>query len=72
MRTVAGGGAVFGAGVASRVLTLSTMPGAVADSQVPGGLTEREHDVLSLVAEGARNAEIARALGLSLKQAVAK
>jgi len=67
IRTVAGGGAVFGAGVASRVLTLSTAPAAAAGSQFSGGLTEREHDVLSLVAEGASNAEIARALGLSLK-----
>jgi len=67
VRTVAAGGAVFGAGVASHVLTLTTSPAASADSQFPGGLTEREHEVLSLVAEGASNAEIARALGLSLK-----
>ena len=67
VRTVAGGGAVFGAGVAMRVLAMTTSPAAAAESPFPGGLTEREHDVLNLVAEGASNAEIARALGLSLK-----
>ncbi len=67
VRTVAAGGAVFGAGVASQVLALTTTavprPGASALS----GLTEREREVLGLLADGNSNAQIARALGLSLK-----
>ncbi|HET6818299.1 MAG TPA: response regulator transcription factor [Mycobacteriales bacterium] len=68
IRTVAGGGAVFGAGVAAQVLALSATPPAAASSaQDDTGLTEREREVLALIAEGASNAQIARALGLSVK-----
>jgi DNA-binding NarL/FixJ family response regulator len=65
VRTVAGGGAVFGAGVASQVLALGQAPTGRDPSD--DGLTDREREVLALVAEGASNAQIARALGLSLK-----
>jgi DNA-binding NarL/FixJ family response regulator len=63
-RTAATGGAVFGPGIAARVLAAAT------GRRLPmrdGSLTERERDVLSMIAEGANNAQIARALGLSLK-----
>jgi DNA-binding NarL/FixJ family response regulator len=59
LRTVASGGAVFGAGAARRFLSAGGRP--VAD------LTAREAEVLALVADGRSNAEIARELGLSLK-----
>jgi DNA-binding NarL/FixJ family response regulator len=62
VRTVAAGGAVFGPGVAAQVLRLSREP-----ATDPDGLTDRERDVLSLLADGASNAQIARRLGLSLK-----
>jgi DNA-binding NarL/FixJ family response regulator len=68
IRTVASGGAVFGAGVASRVLAATSGGGRVPPvAVVQDDLTDREREVLNLIAEGASNAQIARSLGLSLK-----
>jgi DNA-binding NarL/FixJ family response regulator len=58
LRTVAGGGAVFGAGAARRFLSGGR---PVAD------LTEREAQVLAMLADGRSNAEIAGEIGVSLK-----
>jgi DNA-binding NarL/FixJ family response regulator len=60
VRAVASGGAVFGAGAAERVL-------AGGRGRYGADLTEREAQVLALVADGRSNTEIARDLGLSLK-----
>jgi DNA-binding NarL/FixJ family response regulator len=65
VRAVADGGAIFGSGIAARVLRQTTQP-PPAESATDG-LTGRESDVLALLAEGASNAQIARALGLSVK-----
>ncbi len=69
LRTVAGGGAVFGAGVASRLLSRAQLPArpAAPAGPVPDGLTARERQVLNQLADGASNRQIARDLGLSLK-----
>jgi DNA-binding NarL/FixJ family response regulator len=68
IRTVAAGGAVFGAGIASRLLSQTSgrrpRPAQPADQH---DLTGREREVLDLLADGASNRQIARALGVSLK-----
>jgi len=64
IRTVAAGGAVFGAGVAAQILALTATP---AGRELPDGLTDREREILALLAEGASNTQIARSLGLTLK-----
>jgi DNA-binding NarL/FixJ family response regulator len=64
VRAVAEGGAILGPGIAPRLLE---RPARAAPPAAPGGLTDRERDVLALLAAGASNAQIARTLGLSLK-----
>ena len=63
IRTVAAGGAVLGAGVAGRVLSGRPRGGRGHGA----ALTDREAEVLSLLAAGRSNPEIARDLGVSLK-----
>lgn len=65
LRTIASGGAVFGAGVASRLLART--PARTPAPTQPDDLTTREREVLDLLADGASNQQIARSLGLSLK-----
>ncbi|MFU8872795.1 response regulator [Micromonospora sp. SL4-19] len=64
IRAVARGEALFGAGVAARILYHFAR--AATSSPFPQ-LTEREHEVLALLAAGQDNAAIARRLGLSGK-----
>ena len=68
LRTVAAGGAVFGAGIASRMLATTPAQRSGPD-RLPrhDDLTAREREVLDLLADGASNRQIARSLGLSLK-----
>ena len=65
IRAVAAGGAVFGAAVAGRMLATLDLPGP-ATPQFPE-LTDREAEVLSLMAEGRDNRSIAIELGVSAK-----
>jgi DNA-binding NarL/FixJ family response regulator len=64
VRAVAGGGAWFDPGVAPRVLERyrQVVAPAARDSTRLDELTEREHEVLWLMARGATNAEIGRTL----------
>jgi DNA-binding NarL/FixJ family response regulator len=64
---VANGEAIFGPGVAERVLGYLTRPLSAHDDVVFPELTEREREVLELIASGLGNAAIAARLALSPK-----
>jgi DNA-binding NarL/FixJ family response regulator len=66
IRAVASGEAVFGPGVAERIMGFFSAPRPAPQRPFPE-LTEREEEVLALVAEGKNNREIARQLFVSLK-----
>ena len=67
IRAVASGEAVFGSGVAERIVGYFSAPRPVARQRVFPELTEREEEILTLVAQGKSNQEIARRLFVSLK-----
>jgi DNA-binding NarL/FixJ family response regulator len=68
IRAVASGEAIFGPGVAQRLIGFFSSPPAPAVPQRAfPELTEREEEVLSLVAQGKSNQQIAKELFLSLK-----
>ena len=65
IRAVGAGEAIFGSAVARRVITFFAE--GVREPNVFPELTEREREVLDLIAQGKRNTEIARSLFLSEK-----
>lgn len=70
IRSVAGGEALLGAGVAHRVLarfSAEARTSDVAARPLLAQLTAREREILTLIARGMRNREIAEALVLSEK-----
>jgi DNA-binding NarL/FixJ family response regulator len=71
VRAVASGEAIFGAGVAQRLISFFGAPSPAASAgssrRAFPELTEREEEVLSLVARGKINQEIAKELFVSLK-----
>jgi DNA-binding NarL/FixJ family response regulator len=67
LKSVARGDAVFGPAVASRVLSYLTRPLSARDPLVFPDLSDREREVLELIARGTTNSEIARTLVVSPK-----
>jgi DNA-binding NarL/FixJ family response regulator len=68
VHAVVAGEAIFGPGVANRVLGYFSQPPPVAAPDDPfPELTDRERSILDLLAQGKRNAEIAADLYLSTK-----
>ena len=65
VRTVAAGGALLASAVTRRVLDAVGRPGHLADRSRLDPLTERERDVLTEVAAGLTNEQVAEALYLS-------
>jgi DNA-binding NarL/FixJ family response regulator len=66
VRGVAHGEAVFGRAVAQRLMRVFAVPNAAASQAFPD-LTQREREILGLLAEGKSNAAIAQRLSLSPK-----
>jgi DNA-binding NarL/FixJ family response regulator len=64
---VAQGEAIFGPSVAGRVLGYLTRPLSAQDERVFPELTQREREILSLIAAGQTNGRIATSLSLSSK-----
>jgi DNA-binding NarL/FixJ family response regulator len=67
IRAVASGEAIFGPGVAQRLISFFSSPSPAVSRRAFPELTEREEEVLSLVAQGKTNQQIAKELFVSLK-----
>ncbi|ONI75690.1 DNA-binding response regulator [Kribbella sp. ALI-6-A] len=67
IRAVAAGEAVFSGAVAARLLALAAQPAGRHRAPVFAGLTEREHEILALMADGLGNVAIGQQLGLRPK-----
>ena len=67
VRAVAAGDAIFGPGVARRLVDFFSRPAPRPDPEAFPELTEREREILELIARGRSNAEITSALVLAPK-----
>jgi DNA-binding NarL/FixJ family response regulator len=67
IRAVANGEALFGPSIAARLMNFFSATRSTALAQVFPELTQREHEVLNLVAQGVNNQGIARRLSIQEK-----
>lgn len=67
IRAVANGEALFSAAIAQRMINYFSAPKPALPAQIFPELTEREREVLDLIAQGDNNSEIAERLTLSPK-----
>jgi DNA-binding NarL/FixJ family response regulator len=67
IQAVGSGEAIFSPAIAQRLIEFFAAPRPVAPPQVFPELTDREREVLALMAQGRRNPEIAQALVISMK-----
>jgi DNA-binding NarL/FixJ family response regulator len=67
IRAVGSGEAIFSPSIAARLMSFFAASRSVLPEDVFSDLTERELEVLNLIARGESNAEIARSLTISIK-----
>lgn len=67
IQTVGGGGVVFGAAIAQRMMRYFAGVKPIESSDLFPELTDREREILDRIAKGMNNSEIANALTLSQK-----
>lgn len=70
IRSVSNGEAIFGPGIARRLIGFFATPAAMPPTTPPRAfpsLSDREEEILRLIAQGRSNHEIANQLGLSVK-----
>jgi DNA-binding NarL/FixJ family response regulator len=67
IQAVANGEAIFSPTIATRLIDFFARQGSTLPKEIFPSLTEREREILQLIARGKSNAEIARELSLSAK-----
>jgi DNA-binding NarL/FixJ family response regulator len=67
IRSVGSGEAIFSPAIATRLIDFFATPRPAASKEIFPTLTEREREILQLLARGSTNHDIAKRLALSVK-----